>query len=183
MEAWPAGAATATRAHPRRARFYCYIKVPRPPLPDGKPPVCGDGGPCGRRASRSGLPFGSHGKEPSFVRPRLGGGSAGCGPSRIRGRRRASKVTGSPQPSASQRGPTYCRPQSNLHFFNHPPLPGFGKCGLKLGDLKVQVANFRTLPQAGAPGEAFLMKMGVASILSPRPFWAALGTKRPYFTG
>lgn len=40
-------------------------------------------------------------------------------------------------------------------IFDHPPLPGFGKCGLKQGDLEVQVANFGALPQAGAPGGAF----------------------------
>lgn len=154
MEAWPAGAATATRARPRRARLYCYIKVPGPPLPDGKPPVCGDGGPCGRRASRSGLPFESHGKEPGFVRLRPGGGSAGCGPSRIRGAGGHLRSQDLPSPAPRSRVlPTVsCKA---LCIFNHPPLPGFGKCGLKQGDLEVQVANFGALPQAGAPGGAF----------------------------
>lgn len=136
MEAWPAGAATARRAHPGRARLYCYIKVPRPPLRDGKPPVCGDGGPCGKRASRSGLPFGSHEKEPGFVRQRPGGGSAGCGPSRIRGA--GGRLRSRDLPSLAPRSgvlPTVaCKA---ICIFSHPPLPGFGNCGLKQGDLEV----------------------------------------------
>lgn len=166
----------------RRARLYCYIKVPRPPLPDGKPPVCGDGGPCGRRASRSGLPFGSHEKEPGFVRRRPGGGSAGCGLSRIRGAggRLRSRDLPSLAPCSPVLPTVACKA---ICIFNHPPLPGFGNCGLKQGELEVLSCQFWSPPAGRRPRRSVLMKMGVASNLSPRLFWAALGTKRPYFTG
>lgn len=139
----------------RRAQLYCYIKVPPPPpLADGKPPVCGGGGPCGRRGSRSGLPSRPHGKEPLIVRPRSGGGSAGCGPSRIRGAGGHLRSPDLPSPAPRNPvGPTCCRPQCNLHF-ESPSSSGVWEMWAKQGDFEVQFANFGALPQAGAPGGA-----------------------------
>lgn len=116
MEAWPAGAATATRAHPRRARFYCYIKVQRPPPPPTENHLCAaTAGPAEGARPDPVSPSGP--RERSWAlsgRDREAEAPAAALPES--GARRASKVTGSPQPSASQPGPTYCRPQSNLHF-------------------------------------------------------------------
>lgn len=113
----------------RRAQLYCYIKVPPPPLADGKPPVCGGGGPCGRRGSRSGLP-----SRP----PRKG--TAHC-PAAVVRRKRGLRPFPNPGRGGRLRSPDLPSPapsftvlpavaRNAICILNHPPPPGFGKCGL-----------------------------------------------------
>lgn len=115
----------------RRAQLYCYIKVPPPPpLADGKPPVCGGGGPCGRRGSRSGLPSRPHRKEPLIVRPPVGRRKRRLRPFPNPGR--GGRLRSPDLPSPAPRIPILPGVARNaICILNHPsPPPGFGKCGL-----------------------------------------------------
>lgn len=95
-----------------------------------------------------------------------------------RGGRLRSRDLPSPEPRSSVL-PTVAR--KAICIFNHPPLPGFGKCGLKESDwskLPILEPSRRQAPQE----ERFDENGGCLHPLSA-PFLGSLRTKRPYFAG
>lgn len=154
----------------RKARALIRPPLPNPPRKRGRALSCsGRAGGGGGRGSAGG----GCSERPSRR-------SAPCANAPAR---RAPEVAGSPIARLLALTGLLADAPAPICIFSHPPLPWFGECGLKKGGCEAHVANFGALLQAGAPGGACCLKVGVAALLSPRLFWACLGTKLPYFTG
>lgn len=186
MEAWPAGAATATRAHslPARTALLLYKSAAAVAVaaPRGRKTTC-------VRRRRQALRKARVPIRSALPAPRKG--TAHC-PAAVGRRKRGPRPFPNPGRGGRLRSPDLPSPaprilvlpavaRNAICILNHPPPPpGFGKCGLNRATSRSNLPILE-LSLRQAPQEERLDENGglPPSFLSPRRFWTVLGTKRP----